>query len=104
MILSLYVSSESGVFLDPRWANDGDIPYHKAKEVFPEEMKMFSHVDIFNFNCQECPGMFQMDMLARKLTSELNIEVEYSKDVIRILLASIIIDLELPGKGISLVR
>ena len=101
MTLTLYLSSESVVFLGPRWANDGHIPYHKAKEVFPEELKRFSSLDCVTFNIQQCPGMLQLDMLARTLTSELNIEVEYSKDVLRILLASIIIDLELPGKGIS---
>jgi len=78
-----------------RWSQEGHLPYHKANEIFPKEMK-FSDNDFRSFNTKLCPDIKKLTKFVVKLVKSLDVDVKYSSDMLKIITTSVVMDMQLP--------
>ena len=80
-----------------RWAQEGSLPYHKASQVFPPEMK-FAFADARSFCKNLYPDIFAVSRITRKLREITGLDLKFSTSYCKLLLSPLIVDLEFSGK------
>ncbi|XP_047136528.1 TATA box-binding protein-associated factor RNA polymerase I subunit B isoform X1 [Hydra vulgaris] len=76
-----------------RWSNEGTLPYHKASVVLPETMK-FVFRDDAKLCRRKTPTANEMSILAKKIIEKLKLNINFSNEELKLLLTSVIVDLE----------
>lgn len=97
------------LFFFSRWAREGTLPYHKAAQVLPTEMK-FSFYDAKIFNTKHSLDVQKAFVMCASMARLLEVDVKFTKEMCKIVTTAAIFDLQLSsmlymqGQGLGPVK
>lgn len=83
-----------------RWAREGTLPYHKASQVLPEEMK-FSFFDAKILSLKVSLKVKTVFTLSEKLARKLKVDLKFTNEMCKVVVSTVIIDLQLPSEYLA---